>query len=247
MITPNIRRLVHFCLTATSVLLFSLTTTVIHAHSNSPIVKKEITTSILDDLVLKGDRFNKRKAKAQLRAAIGNVGTRAADMDILELHKAALQLIRQYPSAAIKIQQLTSDIAAEVGYSLRFHTNGESIIYGVLRANSQAVAEEVAPALEIEVPSNTQQVETTPAIALDISAYPNPTTEDVTISLTGKAIPTFIKMVDMTGKEIYKTSLQQFDGQYQKTINIGKFATGIVTIHVEQGEKAIQQKLFVVR
>ena len=60
-----------------------------------------------------------------------------------EMHKACIFLAEKYPDHRKEVQALTIEIAKEFGYALRFHANGESIIFQSL--NPVVKAKEATP------------------------------------------------------------------------------------------------------
>ena len=63
--------------------------------------------------------------------------------NLKEMHKACIFLAEKYPSHHKDVQALTIEIAKEFGYALRFHENGESIIFQSL--DPVVKAEEATP------------------------------------------------------------------------------------------------------
>ena len=75
-------------------------------------------------------------------------------------------------------------------------------------------------------------------------AFPNPTFGEVTISFTGKAIPTVIRLTDITGKVVYEESLEDFDGVYQEQIQLRNRATpGTISLSVIQEGQAVTKNI----
>jgi len=221
-------------------------------YKNIDVAEKEDTAAIskLDNT---STRFDKRKAKAQLRSAF-TYHTGYVDQ-IAALHKTALALMVQHPKKEARIRNLTKIVAAENNYALRFHEDGESIIYRELTNKEvERELEKLEAVEEIfveEIPVKTELVKPPsvelPKQALQLKAYPNPTTEKLTVSFKGEAIPTTITIVDLSGKEIHKSELQRFNGSYKETITLGKHVKGMVTVHITQDGQAVQQKIFVVQ
>jgi len=198
-------------------------------------------------------RFDKRKVKTQLRIAFSEYHGYADQ--IAALHKTALALMQQYPKKEARIRNLTKIVAAENNYALRFHEDGESIIYRELTAKEVERELEKLEAVEEvfveEIPEPTEILQKPtvkqPIQALQLKAYPNPTTEKLTVSFKGEAIPTTITIVDISGKEIHKSELQRFNGSYKETISLDKHVKGMVTVHITQDGQTLQKKIFVVQ
>jgi len=216
-------------------------------------IHKTIDVSEINTTATTSSKFDKRKAKARLRIAfadyIGYVDQIAA------LHKTALALMAEHPKKDARIRNLTKIVAAENNYALRFHEDGESIIYRELTAKEVAQELEKLEAVEEvlveEIIEKTEVTKETKVIQvkeeLQLKAFPNPTTEKLTISFTGEAIPTIITIVDLSGKEIHRSEQKDFSGIYTETINLDKKVKGMVTVHITQNGQAVQQKVFVVQ
>ena len=216
-------------------------------------IKDKPTTTPVSTLETTATRFDKRKAKTRLRIAFKDyVGY--ADQ-IAALHKTALALMKQHPKKEARIRNLTKIVAAENNYALRFHEDGESIIYRELTNKEVERELEKLEAVEDvfveEVPVKTEVVKTPiikrPLQKLQLKAYPNPTTEKLTVSFEGEAIPTTLTLVDLSGKEIHKSVLKRFGGSYKETITLSEHIKGMVTVHITQEGQAVQQKIFVVQ
>lgn len=78
-----------------------------------------------------------------------------------------------------------------------------------------------------------------------VSAYPNPAKEQLTIDIKGNSEPTELFVFDMAGKEVYKEKIAQFEGTYQKTINLEKVAKGTLIIKVAQGKNVEKKKVMI--
>ncbi len=87
-----------------------------------------------------------------------------------------------------------------------------------------------------------------PALQLnDFRAFPNPTSGQVNISFKGEAVPTTISVVDVTGREIFRQELTDFDGSYNQQINVGDAPNGTLLLNVQQGEQVYTQKIILNR
>jgi len=68
--------------------------------------------------------------------------------------------------------------------------------------------------------------------------YPNPTNGNLTISFTTPQASNFtIRVIDMTGKEVYRAFADQYTGEYKSEIDLSKQSKGIylITIITDQG------------
>ncbi|MFK8103861.1 MAG: T9SS type A sorting domain-containing protein, partial [Saprospiraceae bacterium] len=77
----------------------------------------------------------------------------------------------------------------------------------------------------------------------EIEVFPNPSIGWVTLSFNGLAKATSISVIDISGREIYREELPNFDGNYRKEIDIRKAAKGTLLLNVRQGEKVHTEKI----
>lgn len=75
-------------------------------------------------------------------------------------------------------------------------------------------------------------------------AYPNPTFGEVNIAFEGEAVPTIIRVTDITGKVVFAEELKNFNGFYRKQIQIQNNATpGAVSLTIIQNEQAVSKNI----
>jgi PDZ domain-containing secreted protein len=82
--------------------------------------------------------------------------------------------------------------------------------------------------------------------ALDLEAvkvFPNPTAGQLTVEFQADAAPTTIVIRDVSGKEIFKETLNDFGGNYKKQIDVQNAASGILIVTVQQGTKVFNIKV----
>lgn len=75
-------------------------------------------------------------------------------------------------------------------------------------------------------------------------SYPNPNQGILKVNFVGSKAPTSVQVLDMNGKEIYIERLDNFDGTYNKEINL-KEAKGTLLLNIKQGDKIISEKIIV--
>lgn len=236
--------------------LVNLTTTKISVYAN--VNATLVTTSDFYEATTKtvaptNSRFDKRKVKARLRVAF-TYYTGYVDQ-IAALHKTALAIMAEYPKKETRIRNLTKMVAAENNYALRFHEDGETIIYRELTAKEVARELEKLAAVEEIFVQEVPEIKTVvkkpakkqPKQDLQLKAFPNPTTEKLTIVFKGESTPTTVSIVDLSGKEIHQTVLPHFKGNHEETISLPKYVKGMVTVHITQEGQVVQQKVFVVQ
>lgn len=78
----------------------------------------------------------------------------------------------------------------------------------------------------------------------DYQAFPNPTYGQFNLRFTAEALPTQVRVIDVNGKTLYNENLNNFDGFYNKQINLLKNAIpGTLFLQIIQGEKVSSQKI----
>lgn len=110
-------------------------------------------------------------------------------------------------------------------------------------AKAAAAAEKIANATEEDrfVNLAPQQKQT---LALEeIEVFPNPSIGWVTLSFNALPQATSISVIDISGREIYREELPNFDGNYRKEIDIRQAAKGTLLLNIVQGEKVHTEKI----
>ncbi len=73
----------------------------------------------------------------------------------------------------------------------------------------------------------------------ELNAYPNPTLGNLNVKFKGEAVPTTITITDITGKTIYSESLKNFDGYYDRQVDVSKGTPGTLMVSILQDGKVI--------
>jgi hypothetical protein len=73
--------------------------------------------------------------------------------------------------------------------------------------------------------------------------FPNPTDGKLMLVFTAPVAPTIVKVVDISGKEVYAEELVDFDGKYNKEIDLSKGAKGTMILSIHQGDKVFSEKI----
>ncbi len=82
-------------------------------------------------------------------------------------------------------------------------------------------------------------------LELDVwEAYPNPSFGNINIRFQADPVPTTIRVLNISGKEIFKQQINNFDGIYQKEFNLGR-SPGTLLFSVQQGDKVVTKKLVI--
>jgi len=75
------------------------------------------------------------------------------------------------------------------------------------------------------------------------SAFPNPTGDNINITFQGNSEPTLVKVTDISGKEIYKDVINNFNGIYNKDLDLSNFAKGQYILYVIQDQKIFTESI----
>ncbi|MBK7871940.1 MAG: T9SS type A sorting domain-containing protein [Saprospiraceae bacterium] len=73
--------------------------------------------------------------------------------------------------------------------------------------------------------------------------YPNPTVGLFNVQFQAAAVPTTVRIMDASGKEVYTESLNNFDGNYNKQLNLSGKTPGTYILTVQQGKELISKKI----
>ncbi len=78
------------------------------------------------------------------------------------------------------------------------------------------------------------------------SIYPNPSngTFNLKFQLSEK-LPISITVVDVSGKEVYTERVNDFDGFYDKEINVSEASNGVFFVNIAQGDKIFSEKIII--
>jgi C-terminal processing protease CtpA/Prc len=147
------------------------------------------------------------------------------------------------------------------------HNAGEYFTLSVLRAGVEididaqflpcpeettAVGAAAAPEVINQIPDDIPTtVENSPLDeeidgALKLEAYrafPNPTYGMIRLQFIAEEGPTTVRIVDVSGKVIYKDVMNHFDGYYNKEVDIKDGTPGTVVLQIQQADKVVNKKL----
>ncbi len=131
------------------------------------------------------------------------------------------------------------------------HKPGEFFTIGYLRDGEESKVEaqfkvcpnqeQPAPVVEEQVqPKETELPRIDNTLELEeLNAFPNPTYGDLNVKFRGEAAPTTVTITDITGKTIFNESLPNFDGYYDRQIDVSKGAPGTLMITIRQDGKLL--------
>ena len=105
----------------------------------------------------------------------------------------------------------------------------------------EEVVEEELPEVSepIEFKDNSLQLE-------EFTAYPNPTFGMVNVTFKGEAVPTTVMVTDLNGKVVHRETINNFDGLYNKQLDVSKGALGAMTLSVSQNGKIVSKQLILI-
>lgn len=72
---------------------------------------------------------------------------------------------------------------------------------------------------------------------------PNPASGAVSIRFEGPAHSTFIKIVDVSGREVFAREIPDFDGHFDQNIDLSKAAKGVAVIQILQDDTVYSDKI----
>ncbi|MBI5915703.1 MAG: PDZ domain-containing protein [Bacteroidetes bacterium] len=132
------------------------------------------------------------------------------------------------------------------------HKSGEFFTINYLRNGQPGEVEaqfKVCPKDEVAPPVVEEQVVETPKPAVqlidntlqlqELNAYPNPTLGDLNVTFRGEAMPTTVTITDVNGKVVHNESLPNFDGYYNRDLNVSKGAPGTLLLTIRQDGKVV--------
>lgn len=126
------------------------------------------------------------------------------------------------------------------------HKAGEYFTIGYLRGGKESKVKaqfkvcpgEEAPAEVVEVQPVLPKIDNSLQLE-ELNAFPNPTYGDLSVKFQGDAVPTTVTITDITGKAIFNESLPNFDGTYDRQVDVSKGASGTLMISIRQEGKVL--------
>jgi len=106
---------------------------------------------------------------------------------------------------------------------------------------------QVAEQQKVSEERTTGPVQTGSVLVLPtLEAYPNPTTGPVNVRFEAEAVPTILRILDVTGKAVYTRNLNQFNGSFSESINLFGNTPGTYLLSIQQGDKVVSKKILLV-
>jgi len=109
--------------------------------------------------------------------------------------------------------------------------------------DQEASNKETVTALPQEAPSEQREAPTMDnALILEVfEAYPSPTYGTVNIKFEAEAVPTTVRILDISGRMVYQKNLPKFDGLFTEQVNLSENKAGNYVLSIQQGDK-VQSK-----
>jgi len=77
------------------------------------------------------------------------------------------------------------------------------------------------------------------------SAAPNPASDQLQLRFRAEAAPTQVRVSDLSGREILRLELDDFDGAYEGQLDLSRAAQGPLLLTIEQEDKVFTEKIIV--
>ena len=104
----------------------------------------------------------------------------------------------------------------------------------------EEVIEETLPV--VEMPQITQPTDNTLKVE-GLEAYPNPTYGDLKLNFQAEALPTDVRIIDIQGRVLFQETLNNFDGNYYRDLNVSNGTPGVLAITITQGGKVFTKNI----
>ena len=96
--------------------------------------------------------------------------------------------------------------------------------------------------LVVETPQITQPTDNSLNVE-GLEAYPNPTYGDLKLNFQAEALPTNVRIIDIQGRVLFQETLNNFDGNYNRDLNISDGTPGVIAITITQGGKVFTKNI----
>lgn len=74
-------------------------------------------------------------------------------------------------------------------------------------------------------------------------AFPNPTYGQINVRFQTEPVPTGLQITDSYGRVVYREQLNNFDGNFDRQLNLSGATPGMYTLSVQQGDKVFTEKI----
>ena len=106
--------------------------------------------------------------------------------------------------------------------------------------------EPVNEVVELASEEKAQQRETPKPSELQLQSlnlFPNPTAGPLNIRFEAEAVPTTVRIMDVTGKVVYTKTMNQFTGYFNEPVELFGNQPGNYLLTIQQGEQVISRKV----
>ncbi len=77
----------------------------------------------------------------------------------------------------------------------------------------------------------------------EFNAFPNPASDHITVSFEGERAPTVIQLIDITGQSVFKETLNDFSGQFQRDIDLSAYRKGQFILYIIQKQRVFTHSI----
>lgn len=127
-------------------------------------------------------------------------------------------------------------------FTITFLRDGDEVTVDAQFKDCNEEEKEVVEEAEV-IEERTEDQNANNLLDINLSAFPNPTSSSVNVRFVGERTATIVTVTDIKGKEIYREELKNFDGLYNKKVNLNGAATGTIVVTVQQGNKVSSEKV----
>ncbi|MBK6993957.1 MAG: PDZ domain-containing protein [Lewinellaceae bacterium] len=105
-----------------------------------------------------------------------------------------------------------------------------------------AAVEETVEVLEEDSKSEERDINNSLKLEV-LEAYPSPTFGPLNINFEAEAVPTTVRILDVTGKTVYNKELPQFGGFFNEQVNLSNNKAGNYVLSIQQGKKVFTKQV----
>ncbi|MFK8010242.1 MAG: PDZ domain-containing protein [Saprospiraceae bacterium] len=105
---------------------------------------------------------------------------------------------------------------------------------------AEEIIEETPPV--VETPQIAQPTDNTLKVE-GLEAYPNPTYGDLKLNFQAEALPTDVRIIDIQGRVLFQEALNNFDGNYNRDLDVSNGTPGVLAITITQGGKVFTKNI----
>ena len=102
------------------------------------------------------------------------------------------------------------------------------------------LTEETAPTEARTLASSSEERLLQPSI---FNAFPSPTYGPLNIQFEAEAVPTTIRLLDISGKTVYSKNLPRFDGSFSEQVNLSNNKAGNYILSIQQGDRVVSKQI----